>query len=356
MGTLINNTPKIKEFEPISLKGYLTEADLKAIKKECESLSSVDGKSVIGRIHTKYRYSGGSKSGNTEIRIAGIILNMVNATKGTKKVPFNKADVARQLLNEGKEMSTRSVRRYLRKVLEKLEEFGVRFEELKGRGGFFRAWSTHLDERKAAGLIQFNPNLAKRTRRGCDLKKVDKWRKQNAAIKRGTKNRHLKIYKAKGETFNKDRVPDQMISLAAKIYKQAELGLHSGLTIPHCSRLQIDDKGIIPLLARRLTNGAFVRDALFEVFKDIEDTDRMMADVRLKNPIGYLTYKVKKRWTKNPDRSETLRKSRQYQREFHTNSIALYQSELAKESSEIGRAVIAGLIADHEEKIEALAA
>lgn len=346
--------------EKFSIYHYTTEKEY-----EIHSLEVVEVKEELGftttRLQSKYLHRGGSKAGNTEIRIAGAILNMVKAMllrvpKGNLecRIKFTKADIARQLINEhGIAVSEKTIQRYLNNtVLPKLQEvYGLNYEQVNGRGGGFLVWTQDLQIIEETNMRLFDDSLAEKSRRKSDFQKYTA-----IAKKRGTKRSAFNYLMAKGETFNNDRSPDQMISLAAKIYKQAEMGLHSGLTIPHSGRLRIDSKGIIALLARRLTNGAFIRDALFEVFKDIEDTDRMMADVRLENPMGYLTAKVKKRRKKNPDRAETLRKSRQYQKAFHTNSIALYQSELAKESSEIGRAVIAGLIADHEEKIAASAA
>lgn len=343
MENLTTSPQQIKPFEDLDLRRYQSEADLKALEEDINTYNITGDKAVMGRIHTKFRVSGGSKSGNTELRIAGALIKMIKAKRLSRKrcqrVDFNLKDVARHIktqvgYKEYRIVSERTVSRYIHLVLEKLGElFDIKYEVTLGRGGGFSMWEDEIVE-----LNEFVPALARKTKKASDRPRIKEWEMRNERIQtailidkeKTTKNRS-KCF-AKGEYLYNGSVPEPMMRLASIIIYQNPVG--------HTNRLDISQKEMKSIVAEQLTAGAFCLDAVEWLNKAVRITDTMMSDSRIENPVGYVRNTVRTLAKGQHNSTSALKKSKAAKRKYFSDLKADYIKEMQKEKLEPFASVI----------------
>ena len=263
-----------------NIEDYATESHLNEIEEELEEALNPYLPGISSSpSRSKYWYRGGSKSGNTELRIAGVILNFVRASlrhKGGCKIKFTKADIARQVQNDGKPISERTVQRWLQTVLDKLAcVYGLHHEVKNGAKGGVILWTEDFANIVTSHGDLFDETLLPKIRRKNEREKIERWRDK---VRRETE-RADSILKAKAKIKTK-RTSPAMMALAAKILAKHDPPDGFSRFAPSKTML----KG---MLAKILSLGHWQEEARDALFRAIRLTDAALSDFHVPNPFGY---------------------------------------------------------------------
>jgi len=266
--------------EVYCISDYMTEAE-RAIYLSDYDPNQAEFGFVPKRMQSKYVRQGGSKSGNTELRIAGSILHLVNAMlsragHGRKecRVSFTKDDLARMVHDgAGKGISKRTVQEYLSTVLDKLQEiYGLHYEIINGRNGGIQVWTDALELLEQGGQREFDTSLIRKTKSDSMRAKLVEIQKE-----REKKRSTLNYFKAKG-SINK-RAYARMIRLAHGWLKGREVEVYSQLSPErnHYARL----------MTPRLIQGASLGDAYKDAVWAIRETNTQIVLGSVSNSMAY---------------------------------------------------------------------
>lgn len=276
------------------IKRYSTEAERDIVEEEAvEFLEKQElGFSTPRRFQSAYLRRGGSKSGNTELRIAGAILNMVKAViirvnKGNEecRTSFTKADLARQV-----GISERTVYRHLKLVLDKLHEiYGihskiVRSEYGKSQEPLIQVWTAELEQIEKQNLRLFDDSLVEKTKRKSVREKLEYIKNEFLPKRSILKNSRLK------ENLLTTRKRG-LWSLAANLTQRIESWMAKNPSKRKRPTVSNIKKICCDLLAQNFCKNEIV--AL--VLSALKELDQALLDKIIFNPIGYFTGICKKK-------------------------------------------------------------
>ena len=272
-----------------SISRYLTDADFDALQEEvAREDQRMNGYYVPEPVsRSDYTHRGGSKSGNTELRVAGVILNMIVSSfkrDALCKIKFTKKDIARQVRNEeGDQVSERTIQRVVQKVLGKMAAiYDLHYEIVNGRFGGFRVWTDALEELKKDDKDEFDETLIPKIKRKGERTKIIAW---GAKLKRETKIASVLLAKATGNN-KRENLPRTLAHLARKLTPKIPLSSFSRISE------EIDD--LHWMTWRLLARGYWQNDVVTIVTRALRETDMALADFKIHNPVGYLVQKISK--------------------------------------------------------------
>ena len=275
-----NNLEINFEETPLDIKFYNSEKELEIAEEDL--FNEIKGNSS-SRNQSQYSHRGGSKAGNTELRIAGVIINLLKASElhsGGCKARIQIADIARQLMTNGKGVSNRTISRYLTTVLNKMQViYGIHFEVIVGAKGGYRIWTKEHQEKLESGeKREFDESLFERTNRKNDKSRIHKWKNYHDKKKQAKKM-------AKGSNNLTSRKPVKLAGLARKISQKTNLNEYSNI--------QITATTIFFITWNLLTSGHWQNDILNIVNKALHITNAATSDFNIRSQNGYLKGVIK---------------------------------------------------------------
>lgn len=296
----ILNSPNSKDKQDFfCITRYSTEAERDIVEEEAvEFLEEQElGFSTPRRFQSAYLRRGGSKSGNTELRIAGAILNMVKAViirvnKGNEecRISFTKADLARQVHENGVGISQRTIYRHLKKVLDKLHEiYGihskiVRSEYGKSQEPLIQVWTAELEQIEKQNLRLFDDSLVEKTKRKSVREKLEfitnEFLPKRSILKNSRLKENLLTTRKRG-----------LWSLAANLTQRIESWMAKNPSKRNRPKISNIKKICFDLLAQNFCKNEIV--AL--VLSALKELDQALLDKIIFNPIGYFTGICKKK-------------------------------------------------------------
>lgn len=265
-----------------SITHYLSEKEINLVSEELDELQNpyLEGFKPSKRKQSNYLHKGGSKSGNTELRIAGSLLNMLRAShkhSGGCKIAFQLKDIARQIKDDkGNGVSDRTVSRYVSRVLEKLSQiYGIHFEIKKGARGGYLMWTADFQQTIETTGDLFNEKLINKVKRKTDQKKILAWQSR---INKHDKTKRSNYLRAKANKLT-NGFPKGLAKFARNLSSQIDG--------EQFSRFQISKNRLFITSWKLLAKGYWRKDVVNIIQSAMRYTDMAISDFTVHNPHGY---------------------------------------------------------------------